>query len=161
MRDLFFKNIMRAKCVPMGPLQLSDHVVQNRRTGEQMTHGDMLNKENSNLVALFNCVICSPVWRSWFCTTWSLSCKGSIMMEWNCSQWFGDNKEKNNMSSHVLHATTKQVISSRLKLPNVTHPATDIPRNTCYCNHFARRTYVSVLLWATQSFDKFFNRRAV
>ena len=40
----------------------------------------MLNKENSNLVALFNmpqCVICSPVWR--FCTTWSLSCKGPIL----------------------------------------------------------------------------------
>ena len=31
-----------------------------------MTHWDMLNKENSNIVALFNlyqCVICSPVWR--------------------------------------------------------------------------------------------------
>ena len=31
-----------------------------------MTHWDMLDKENSNLVALFNmsqCVICSPVWR--------------------------------------------------------------------------------------------------
>ena len=31
-----------------------------------MTHWNMLNKENSNLVALFNmsqCVICSPVWR--------------------------------------------------------------------------------------------------
>ena len=39
---------------------------KNRQTGEQMTHGDMLNKENSNLVALFNmsqCVICSPVWQ--------------------------------------------------------------------------------------------------
>ena len=53
----------------MGPLQLSDHVVQNRQTGEQMTHWVMLNKGNSNLVAFFNmsqCVICSPVWR--FCT---------------------------------------------------------------------------------------------
>ena len=52
--------------VAMRPLQLSDHVVQNRQTGEQMTHGDMLNKEKSKLVALFNmsqCVICSPVWR--------------------------------------------------------------------------------------------------
>ena len=38
----------------MGPFQLSDHVVQNRQTGEQMTHWDMLNKENSNLEALFN-----------------------------------------------------------------------------------------------------------
>ena len=31
-----------------------------------MTHWEMLNKGNSNLVALFNmtyCVICSPVWR--------------------------------------------------------------------------------------------------
>ena len=37
----------------MGPLQLSDHVVQNRLTGEQMMHWDMLNKETSNLVALF------------------------------------------------------------------------------------------------------------
>ena len=63
----------------MGPLQLSDHVVQNRQTGEQMTHWAMLNKENSNLVVLFNtsqCVICSPVWR--FCTTWSRSCKGPL-----------------------------------------------------------------------------------
>ena len=50
----------------MGLLQLSNHVVQNRHTGEQMTHWDMLKKENSNLVAFFNmsqCVICSPVWR--------------------------------------------------------------------------------------------------
>ena len=30
----------------MGLLQLSNHVVQNRHTGEQMTHWDMLNKEN-------------------------------------------------------------------------------------------------------------------
>ena len=44
----------------MGPLQLGSHMVQNRQTGEQMTHWDMLNKENSNLVPLFNmsqCVI--------------------------------------------------------------------------------------------------------
>ena len=33
----------------MGLLPLSNHVVQ-----EQMTHWDMLNKENSNLVAFFN-----------------------------------------------------------------------------------------------------------
>ena len=54
----------------MGPLQLSNHVVQNRQIGEHMTHWAILNKDNSNLVALFNmpqCVICSPVWR--FCTT--------------------------------------------------------------------------------------------
>ena len=47
----------------MDPLRVSDHVV---RTGEQITHWDMLNKEHSNLVALVKmsqCVICSPVWR--------------------------------------------------------------------------------------------------
>ena len=63
----------------MDHLQLSDHVGQNLQTGKQMTHWDMLNKENSNLVALLNmsqCVICSPVSR--FCPTWSLSCKWSI-----------------------------------------------------------------------------------
>ena len=32
----------------MAPLHLRDHVVQ--RTGEQMTHWDMLNNENSNLM---------------------------------------------------------------------------------------------------------------
>ena len=37
--------------ISMGPLQLSDHVVQNRQTGEQMTNWVMLYKENSNLVA--------------------------------------------------------------------------------------------------------------
>ena len=39
-----------------------------------------------------------------------------FMLELNCYQWFGDNKEKkNNMSSsHVLHATRKQIIPSRL-----------------------------------------------
>ena len=37
----------------MTRLQLSDHVVQNRQTDEQMTHWAMLNKENSNLVVLF------------------------------------------------------------------------------------------------------------
>ena len=36
------------------PFQLSDHAIQNCQTGEQMTHWAMLNKENSNLVALFN-----------------------------------------------------------------------------------------------------------
>ena len=40
----------------MGPLQPSGHVVQNRQTGEQMTHWD---KENSNLVALFNMSQCA------------------------------------------------------------------------------------------------------
>ena len=37
----------------MGLLQLSNHVVQNRLTGEQMTHWDVLNEENSNSVASF------------------------------------------------------------------------------------------------------------
>ena len=32
----------------------------------------------------------------------------------NQNQEFGDNKKQNNMSSHDLHATTKQVISSHL-----------------------------------------------
>ena len=53
-----------------GPLQLRDHVVQNRHTGEQMTHWDVLNKTTKFEFSLFNmaqCVICSPVWR--FCTT--------------------------------------------------------------------------------------------
>ena len=49
------------------PLQMNDHVVQNRQTGQHKTHYDMLNKENPNLVAFpFNMsqwVICSPVWR--------------------------------------------------------------------------------------------------
>ena len=43
----------------------------------------ILCKENSNLVALLNMsqyVICCPVWR--FCTTWSLSCKGPIELNW-------------------------------------------------------------------------------
>ena len=72
--------VMKFSQLQMGPLQLSDHVVlKNRRTGEQMTHWDMLNKENSNLVALLNlsqCVFCSPVCR--FCITWLLRCKGPI-----------------------------------------------------------------------------------
>ena len=62
-----------------GPLQLSDHVVQNRQTREQMTHWDVLNKTTKFEFSLFNmaqCVIFSPVWG--FCTTWSLSCKGPI-----------------------------------------------------------------------------------
>ena len=50
----------------MGLLQLSNHVVQNRHTGEQMTHWDVLKKATKFEVSLFNmsqCVICSPVWR--------------------------------------------------------------------------------------------------
>ena len=49
----------------MGYLQLSDHVVQNLQTGEQMTHWDMLNKATKFEFSLFymsHCVICSPVW---------------------------------------------------------------------------------------------------
>ena len=64
-----------------GLLQLSDQVVQNQQSGGQMTYWDMLNKETSNLVALFNmfqCIICSPVWR--FCTTWWLSWKWPIII---------------------------------------------------------------------------------
>ena len=55
----------------MGLLQLSN---QSRRTEEQMTHWDMLNKATIFEFSLFNmsqCVICSPVWR--FCNKWSLS----------------------------------------------------------------------------------------
>ena len=49
----------------MGHLQLSDQVVQNLQTEEQMTHWDVLNKENSNLVDFFimsQCATYSPVW---------------------------------------------------------------------------------------------------
>ena len=49
-----------------GPFAAERSRGTNRQIGEQMTHWDMLNKENSNIVALFNlyqCVICSPVWR--------------------------------------------------------------------------------------------------
>ena len=39
----------------MDPLQVSDHLVQNRQTGEQMTHCDMLNKATTKFeVSLFN-----------------------------------------------------------------------------------------------------------
>ena len=82
----------------MGHLQLSNHVAQNRLTGKQMTHWDMLNKENSNLVAFFNmsqCVICPPVWQ--FCTTWLLSCKRPI----ECCLG-GKVKEENLVSSNVI-----------------------------------------------------------
>ena len=49
----------------MGPLQLSDHVVLNRQTGEQLTNWDMLNKTNKFEFSLFGmsqCAICAPVW---------------------------------------------------------------------------------------------------
>ena len=74
----------------MGPLQLSNRVVQNRQTGEQMTHWDTLNKATKFEFSLFNmsqCVICSPVWRflnhvtaqlqrAHFCSSLTLSCWG-------------------------------------------------------------------------------------
>ena len=50
----------------MGNLQLSDHVVENLQTGEQITYWDMLNKATQFEFSLFNmaqCVICSLVWR--------------------------------------------------------------------------------------------------
>lgn len=61
----------------MSPLQPSDHAARNRQTGEQTTHWAMLNKGNSNLVALFNisqCVTRSPARRPR--TPRSLGCKG-------------------------------------------------------------------------------------
>ena len=40
--------------------------------------------------------------------------QNAFQLCWNENQRFGDNKKQNNMSSsHDLHATTKQVISSR------------------------------------------------
>ena len=50
----------------MDLLQLSNHAAQNRHTGEQMTHWDMLKKAAKFELSLFNmsqCVICSPVWQ--------------------------------------------------------------------------------------------------
>ena len=38
----------------MALLQLSNHVVQNRHTGEQMTHWDMLKKATKFEFSLFN-----------------------------------------------------------------------------------------------------------
>ena len=50
-----------------GPLQLSDHVVQNHQTGEQVMHWDMFNKATKFEISLFNtaqCVIkCSSLVR--------------------------------------------------------------------------------------------------
>ena len=66
----------------MGLLQLSNHVVQNHQTEEQMTHWDMFNKVTKFEFSLFHmsqCVVCSPVWR--FCTTWLLSCKSPLVDE--------------------------------------------------------------------------------
>ena len=50
----------------MDLLHLSNHAAQNRHTGEQMTHWDMLEKATKFELSLFNmsqCVICSPVWQ--------------------------------------------------------------------------------------------------
>ena len=38
-----------------GPFAAERSRGSNRQTGEQMMHWDMLNKENSNLVALLTC----------------------------------------------------------------------------------------------------------
>ena len=48
-------DLQRSAEQTMDLLQLSDQVVQNCQTGEQMMHWDILNKENnySNMVALF------------------------------------------------------------------------------------------------------------
>ena len=56
----------------MGLLQLSNHVVQNRHTGEQMTHWDILNKEIQIWWLSLTCPSVS------FCTTRLLSCKRPI-----------------------------------------------------------------------------------
>ena len=54
----------------MGLLQLRNNVVQNRHTGEQVTHWGMLKKATKFEFSLFNmsqCVICSifvPCYRS-------------------------------------------------------------------------------------------------
>ena len=59
---------------------IGNFTAKRSRGTKANAHWDMLNKENSNLVALFimsQCVICSPVWL--FCTTWSLSLKGLII----------------------------------------------------------------------------------
>jgi len=51
----------------MSPLQLTNLVMQNRLTGEQMTHWDMVNKATKlnffPYLNSFQCVICSPVRR--------------------------------------------------------------------------------------------------
>ena len=60
----------QSQFLAMGLLRLNNHVVQNRHTGEQMTHWDMLKKATKFEFSLFNmfqCVIFSPVWR--FCAT--------------------------------------------------------------------------------------------
>ena len=43
----------------MSPLRLSDHVVQNSQTGEQMTHWDMINKATKFEFSLFNMSQCA------------------------------------------------------------------------------------------------------
>ena len=81
--SLCFQSLIDAEI--KGLLQLSNHMVQNRQTGEQMSHWDLLNKATKFEFSLFNIsqyIICSPVWR--FCTTWLLSCKRPIAHE----QWY-------------------------------------------------------------------------
>ena len=43
-KDDQFGNKQHSQFDRMGHLQLSDHLVRNRQTGEQMRHWDMLNK---------------------------------------------------------------------------------------------------------------------
>ena len=69
----------------MGVLQLSNHVVQNRHTGEQMTLWGMFKKATKFEFRLFNMSPCSPV--SWFCTTWLLSCKRLILWLLKLTTW--------------------------------------------------------------------------
>ena len=46
-------DVVRTSNVKISVAVWQKQVVQNLHTGEQMTHYDMLNKKNSNLVALF------------------------------------------------------------------------------------------------------------
>ena len=45
----------------LGPLQVAIHVVQNRRTGEQKSHGDKTNKGNYHLKLCMPFVCLVPV----------------------------------------------------------------------------------------------------
>ena len=47
--------------VPVGPLQLVIHMVQNRRAGEQKSHWDKTNKENYHLKLCMSFVCLVPV----------------------------------------------------------------------------------------------------
>ena len=60
-KDDQFGNKQHSQFDRMGHLQLSDHLVRNRQTGEQMRHWDMLNTERQ--ISMSQCVIYSPLWR--------------------------------------------------------------------------------------------------